>query len=181
MDLMGIRSFGMPLCSHRFPILDAADVGEWLMFWCKGAGVHIHCCDTQQHRQHLQHHQHRPHRCEVECWAEKKKCCRTSFVLRKVFPYKMWDSTKWHMYTCVNLAKTYLNEWCISTYLYKMALGYLIIFLQYGRVLSTKIPVYNFQGCLRWFTIKWKCIWPNFTIKWSHEIQFIRASRPTKS
>ena len=44
------------------------------------------------------------------------------------------------------LVKTYLNE---HISLYKMALGYLIIFLQYGRVLSKKIPVYNFEGSTR--------------------------------
>ena len=58
----------------------------------------------------------------------------------------MWDSTKWYVYTYVNLVKTYLNE---HISLYKMALGYLIIFLQYGRVLSAKIPVYNFEGSTR--------------------------------
>ena len=140
MDLMGIRSFEMPLCSHRFPILDAADVGEWLMFWCNGAGVHIHCCDTQQHRQHPQHHQHRSHRCEVECLAEKKSqmlldqlCSEKSLPLQNVGLYKMA-----YVYMC-ELGQNIL-EWVVYIYisLYKMALGYLIIFLQYGRVLSTK-------------------------------------------
>ena len=41
---------------------------------------------------------------------KKAKCCRTGFVIRKMFPYKMWDSTKWYMYTYGNLIKTYLNK-----------------------------------------------------------------------
>ena len=85
-------------------------------------------------------------RANTICMTSKAKCCRPSFVMKRLFPYKMWDSTKWYMYTYVNLVKTYLNE---HISLYKMALGYLIIFLQYGRVLSKKIPVYNFEGSTR--------------------------------
>ena len=90
--------------------------------------------------------------------AEQKKSQMLPDKLcsEKSFPYKMWDSTKWHMYTCVNLAKTYLNEWCISTYL---STKWLLDISSYSYNMVgfslQKIPVYNFQGCLRWFTIKW--------------------------
>ena len=72
-------------------------------------------------------------------------CCQKNISLQNVGLYKTV-----YIYICiityVNLVKTYLNE---HISLYKMALGYLIIFLQYGRVLSAKIPFYNFEGSTR--------------------------------
>ena len=68
-------------------------------------------------------------------------CYEKNISLQNVGLYKMV-----YLYIYVNLVKTYSNE---HTPLYKMALGYFIIFLQYGRVLSTEIPVYNFEGSTR--------------------------------
>ena len=77
-------------------------------------------------------------------------CCENSVPLQNVGLYKMA-----YVYIC-ELGQTILELVVyIHISLYKIALLYLIIFLQYGRVLSTEIPVYNFQGCLRWFTKKW--------------------------
>ena len=53
-------------------------------------------------------------------WCElhqKAKCYRPIFVIKRIFPYKMWDSTKWHIYIYIYIQWNWSKHTWMSTYL----------------------------------------------------------------